>query len=50
MKKANIIWSSVISTAFAVAGLVSAYLNSVEWVVAFGFASLTAATLSVRER
>jgi hypothetical protein len=48
--KSNIIWSSVVATLFAVASFISAYQTSVEWVVAFGFASLTAATLSVRER
>lgn len=48
--RTNIIWSSVFATGFAVAGFISAYLNAMEWVIAFGFASLSAATLSVRER
>lgn len=50
MVKQNVIWSSVVATGLAVAGLLSAYAGSIEWVVGFGFASLTAATLSVRER
>lgn len=46
----NIVWTAVASTAAGVGSLVAAVLGNLEATVSFGFISVAAAMLSVRER
>lgn len=46
----NLVWTSVIATACGAGVLVSAFLGSLTWVLAFGFIGMISATLASRER
>lgn len=46
----NIVWTAVASTTAAIGSLVAAVLGNLEVTVSFGFISVAAAMLSVRER
>jgi hypothetical protein len=45
----NIVWASVIAAVCGIGVLVSAFMGSLTWIVAFGFIGLISATLASRE-
>jgi NhaP-type Na+/H+ or K+/H+ antiporter len=46
----SIVWSSVIAATCGIGVLVSAFMGSLTWIVAFGFIGLISATLASREK
>jgi NhaP-type Na+/H+ or K+/H+ antiporter len=46
----NIVWASVIAAVCGIGVLVSAFMGSLTWIVAFGFVGLISATLASREK
>ncbi len=48
--RVNIVWTAVISAAFAVSSIAAALVDAVALALAFGLSSIASATLSSRER